>query len=100
MTDFMEHLNQRYGDTILLDSTYNISNDGLILFMGAVEGNEGFQPVFAFTLRKETEEQIAKALEWLKLHKGIQPQFTMTDKSAAELAAIATVFPGKSLISA
>jgi hypothetical protein len=96
MTGFMEHLVMRYGMTILLDSTYNITNDGLILFMGAVQTNEGFQPVFAFTLYNETTDAIAKALKWLKENKRIQPEYMITDKSAAELSAIAEVFPGRS----
>jgi hypothetical protein len=63
----------------------------MIMFIGAVKRNEGFQPI---TCYKETSAVIAKALTWLKENRQIHPTYTLTDKSLAELNAIAEVFSG------
>lgn len=83
-TPFMEQLNGRYSSTILLDATYNFCNNGLILFMGVVKGDEGYQPVFAFTCYDKTTETIAKALLWLKTYKNVQPQCILMEICQAE----------------
>lgn len=95
MTPFMEHLNRLYGKTLLIDSTYNISNGALILFMGVVLTNVTYQPVFAVLCYEDTKEMTKRALTWLRNEKAVHPVYTITDKSQAELSAIAEVFPGE-----
>ena len=66
-SQFQKRLLRKYGnDLVLMDSTYKTSKYELPLFFVCVSTNVGYFVVATFIVGKETQINIAEALEKLK----------------------------------
>lgn len=92
---FQQHLLRRYGDGVLLDSTFKTSSYDLSLYQIVVNTNCGYFPVGIIITEDDTKSTIAEGLKvFQQWNPDFKPGCFVVDDDECQIGAIQQIFPG------